>query len=99
MTNNYLIKKNAGNRNTFDIVVTTDEDVINATANNYLPNNNSRYDKEEIGFIPSGSYVQLIANNCMIIAVFNGDYGDISTKNSHFRDGKWNVISNSPYLL
>lgn len=78
--------------------ITLDADVTPSEINQYLPNNNSRYDTKEIKSMISGSMAKIICPSFMYIAVFNAELGNVTTDKTPFKDGQWFVIGKSIYI-
>lgn len=76
------------NSPTKEIVVTLDGSITVGEINNFLPNNNSRYDKE-VERIPSGSSAQLLSIDTMYACTFIAEGS---------ADGTWKCIAKIPYI-
>jgi hypothetical protein len=78
--------------------ITLDTDITPSEINQYLPNNNSRYDTKEVKSMISGSMAKIICPSFMYIAVFNAELGNVTTTKTTFKDGSWSVIGKSVYM-
>lgn len=79
------------------INITLDSDITPLEINNYLPNNNSKYDNK-IKLMISGSMAKIICPSFMYIAVFNAEVGNVTTTKTSYKDGQWSVLGKSVYI-
>lgn len=79
-----------------EITVTVDESVIPSTINNFLPNNNSSYDKST-GFIPSGSSATIYSTDTMLVCSFIAEIGTVDDTKTEWINGLWKCIASVSY--
>jgi hypothetical protein len=91
----YKIKKgNDFNRPTFELEFTTsDTGVTPTTIGNYMANNYSNYDEENIGYIPQGTIACLTTGDMMFVAKFIERSG-IQNPNNGWYEGTWFCLAN-----
>ena len=81
-----------------ELDVTTNSVVSVSDINNYLPNNGTRYNSKD-GYIPNNSMVNFQTGDSLIVAMFNANKGAVSTFNSNWIEGEWNVIAKVPFII
>lgn len=80
-----------------EITVSVDESVSTSNINDYLPNNNSKYDSKETQFIPTGSSATIYCSDAMLVCSFNAEIGTVDSTNTEWLSGIWKCLARVVY--